>query len=872
MIAVGLINTINPQDIADISVLKDAAASSIYGSRAAFGVILIKTKSGKAGDFQVTYNNNFRWNSPLLQPTMLDSERFAYYFNEAAANAGQGAPFTDAIIQKIIKHKNGELRDETEWDAANNEWARYTKGFSNNNWFKEFYRDYVPSQEHNLSARGGGEKVNFYFSVNWLGQQGLMRYNPDRLDRYSVNANINAQLNKVVKMSYLTKFSRVNNGGSSYDMGLFYHNIARRWPTLPKYDPYGNYVFGNEIAHLEQGRTETVNDELIQQLQLVITPIKGWNTYVELNYKTGTNYNHWHVLPAYGYDKDGNPFAAALQFGSFWSPGQSRISESSSKWNFFTPTIYSEYSNTINDAHNFKVMVGFQSELSQSRWFSAYRDDVYTPLITAIDGTYGENDGVRGTYDHWATAGFFSRINYSYKGRYLIELTGRYDGSSRFLRDKRWNFFPSASVGWNIAQENFWKNSGLLSKVSMFKLRASYGSLGNQNIVGSLYPFYVTMPVGASNGYWLINGKPTNTASSPGLVSSLLTWERINSYNVGLDVSMFNNRLSFIFDYFYRKTFDMVGPAPQLPSTLGTAVPRMNNTDMISRGFDLEASWRDNIGEFSYGAKLTLTDSRQFVTKYPNDTKDLSYYYNGREMGQIWGYTTVGIAKTDAEMTEHLVNNKPNWGSMWAAGDVMYKDLNGDKEVNSGKYTFDDPGDLSVIGNSTPRYNFGIDLDMAWKGIDVRIFLQGTGKRDLMVGGPYFSGASNNMWQAAAFVEHLDYFRPANTDSKFGPNENGYFARPIFDRGWKNYETQTRWMQDASYIRLKNLQIGYTLPNRITQRAYLSNVRFYVSGENLFTMTKMVKIFDPETTGGGWGNGKIYPLSRVFSCGLSLTF
>ncbi len=873
----GDINTINPQDIESISVLKDAASSAIYGSRAAFGVILVKTKSGSKSKMQVNYNNNFRWSSPLLQPDMLNSWEFANYWNESAANAGQGLPFSQETLQKIKDHRAGIIKEETEWNANSRNWQMYTAGFADRNWFREFYNTGAPSQEHNVSIKGGTDKINYYLSANYLGQEGLMKYNTDTRDRYSINVKVSSQVNKFLKMEYSGRFHRVDFGRSSYNKSLFYHNIARRWPTVPLKDPNGNFVYGNEVAHLQNGREENQRDEFVQQLNFVLTPLKGWTTHLEFNYKTGTGYNKASYLPIYKYDDQGNPSPAALQFWSFWSGGASRITGSSSKWNFFNPNIYSEYVKSLNDVHNFKVMVGFQSELSQSRWISASRDDVYTSKVQAIDATYGETDNVVGGFDHWATAGFFGRFNYNYKERYLFEFNGRYDGSSRFIRSERWNFFPSFSVGWNVAKENFWTES-MRQIVSTLKLRGSYGELGNQNVVNSwggaiLYPYYVTMPLGAANGWWLVNGTRPNTASAPGLVSKTLTWERISSWDVGLDVSMFNSRLNIIFDYFYRKTFDMIGPAPQLPNTLGTGVPKINNTDMESKGFELEVSWRDKT-EFglSYGAKLILTDSRQFVTKYPNETGDLSHYYNGRELNEIWGYTTVGIAKTDEEMNAHLQNNRPVWGSDWQAGDIMYKDLNGDGQISRGANTLEDHGDKTIIGNSTPRYNFGIDLDAQYKGFDFRVFLQGTAKRDVAVGGPYFTGANSNIWQSAGFGQHLDYFRPANTQSVFGPNVDSYYPRPSFSTGWKNFATQTRYLQNGAYMRVKNIQFGYTVPMDVTNKVGINRLRVYLSAENVLTWTKMTDIFDPETTGGAWGNGKIYPLSKIYSCGFSLTF
>ncbi|TKG89433.1 SusC/RagA family TonB-linked outer membrane protein [Puteibacter caeruleilacunae] len=868
----GDMNTLNPQDIENISVLKDAAAASIYGSRAPFGVILITTKEGKSGKMVVNYNNNFRWSDPVLQPHMLDSESFAYYWNEAAANNGQGLPFKDETIQKIKDFKAGKLQYGTEpRDDGSKNWKMYTESFGNTNWFDEHYKSWAPSQEHNLSVRGGSEKVRYYLSSNYLDQDGLLTYGDDSFKRFTLNAKINAQVHKLVRLTYNGKFNRVIYDRSSYQSALFFHNIARRWPTLPVYDGNGYYLGGNEIAHLQNGRARDEKDEFSQQLQFIFTPAKGWNINAQLNYRTRTTFANSAYLPIYDHDTEGKLREKALQH-VLWSPGASRVYESAYKQNFFNPNIFTEYEVNLDGGHYLKGMVGFQSELNKTRNLSAYRDDVITAELPTINTASGEDKVTGGGYAHWATAGFFGRINYNYKERYLLEVNGRYDGTSRFLKDERWNFFPSFSLGWNVAREEFWKDLSVSNFVSTFKLRGSWGKLGNQN-TGNWYPFYVTMPIGTANGGWLLNGEKPNTASAPGLVSELLTWENVKSYNFGLDASMFNSRLTFVFDYFSRKTEDMVGPAPQLPSTLGTSVPRMNNADMESKGFELEISWRDQIGELKYGVKAILSDSRQKVTRYPNETGSLNQWYAGRYSGEIWGYKTHGLAKTDEEMSAWIAeHDQSQLGNKWAAGDIMYENLDDDPAITRGANTLSDHGDLTIIGNSTPRYNFGLDLDMTWRGFDFRAFFQGVAKRDVWVSGPYFWGANYNLWQSAGFTEHLDYFRPEGTDSPLGANVDSYYPRPLFGGGSKNTKTQSRYLQNGAYIRLKNIQLGYTLPSEFTKRFGVNKLRMYVSGENLMTITKMTDIFDPETTGGGWGNGKIYPLSKIVSCGVSLTF
>ncbi|WP_314791766.1 SusC/RagA family TonB-linked outer membrane protein, partial [Tannerella forsythia] len=466
--------------------------------------------------------------------------------------------------------------------------------------------------------------------------------------------------------------------------------------------------------------------------------------------------------------------------------------------------------------------------------------------------------------------------------KYLLEANIRYDGSSRFVGDKRWAWFPSFSVGYNIAREDFFEK--LTDNISLLKLRTSWGQLGNTSSrydsFWDWYPFYQQQSISSASGGWLINGEKPNTAYIPGIVNSSMTWETVETWDVGLDWAAFNNRLTGSFDWYSRTTKDMIGPAPRLGSVLGTNAPKTNNCDMRTTGWELEIGWRDRIRDFKYGARLNLSDARSKILRYPNETGDIYSYYNGKYLNEIWGYESAGIAKTDAEMTEWLKKNKPNWGSNWGAGDVMFKNLVDRKDangkiidegiVNSGNNTLDDHGDLKRIGNSTPRYRFGLNLDAEWKGFDFSIFFQGVLKRDWHFGSgdPYFWGAVGNVWQSAAFKEHMDYWTPENTGA--------YYPKPYFGEIRKNQIAQTRYLQDASYIRCKNLQFGYSLPQSVLHPSGLSNCRIYVSCDNLFTLTRLSSIYDPEvfgTYGNEWGgSAKTYPLQRTVSVGVNLSF
>lgn len=871
----GDINAINPQDIENISVLKDAAASSIYGSRAPGGVILVTTKKGKSGKANINYNNNFRFNSPLNMPHMADSYSFALAVNDQIANtANAGAPMYSATkLQQILDYQQGK-GSQYMWDL-NGRWNSFDDPnrldimpAANTDWLHELFGSSF-TQEHSLSVNGGSEAMQYYLSANYLDQGGLLEYGDDGKKRYSLTAKINADLTKWLKVGYSIRFNRsdfespsfANAGASDVHSNVFYFDVCRYWPVIPVVDPNGYYTAESKIYQLTTGgRYKTQSDVLAQQLQFLIEPIKNWKTTVELNYRSNYNFDHTDYQTAYAYDVSKNPYAIANT--------TSGVKEYGYKSNFFNPNIFTEYSKQLESGHNFKVMVGFQSELFKERQITARQDGIMAGVPTL--NTTSDNSRSSGGYAEWATAGFFGRVNYDYKGRYLAEVNLRYDGTSRFLADQRWNWFPSFSAGWNIAREDFFED--MTDLISTLKIRGSWGELGNQN-TENWYPFYRTITYKQNDGKWLVNGLKPNTAAESALVSALLGWEKTQTLDIGFDLAMFNNRLNVNFDYFQRKSKDIVGPAPELPNILGTKVPNVNNLDMTSKGWEVMVTWRDQIRDFRYGVTLSLSDNQVVVDKYPNPSKDLGQkYYNGSHLGEIWGYQTIGLAKTDQEMQDHLSKvNQSSLGSNWGAGDVMYADRNGDGVINKGDNTVADHGDQILLGNSTPRYNFGLNLDGAWKGFDLKIFLQGTMKRDYMPSdGAMMFWGSVGYWQTNFFESHLDYFRPADTDSPLGANVNGYYPRPVQDT--KNRQGQSRYLQNAAYCRLKNVTLGYTLPVQLTNKFYVSYLRLFVSAENLFTITSLVDTFDPETIGVGDWDGCTYPLSKTFSFGLSATF
>lgn len=870
----GDMNTLAPTDIENISVLKDASASSIYGSRAAFGVILITTKSGKEGKTRINYNGNLRLSSATQVPKMMDSEMFANYFNRAQTNSGASPIFSTEVIEKIKKYKEGSTDPNIIHGVGpasnfpvNKEWAIYSQSWANTDWFDFFYNKNVPSHEHNLSVSGGTDKLNYYVSGGLLSQRGLLSVAKDQFNRFNVTAKVGAKLTNWLEVNYINRWTREDYERPTYMTGLFFHNIARRWPTNPVYTPNGTYLWGQETIQLaEGGRQNAQTDYSNQQLSLIAKPIEGLFLKAENNYNLTYRNAHWAVLPVYYMNAANERVLGSWNGGE---PGYSEVHESGTKNMFFSGKYYAEYAKEFGK-HDFKIVGGMDLDINRYRSLSGLKTGLITEQVPTINTATGEKPNLSAGYSHWSTMGFFSRINYAFDGRYLLELSIRRDGSSRFIGDKTWGTFPSFSAGWNVANEAFW--GGLKKTISQLKLRGSYGALGNTNIQ-SLYPWFLSMPISVaterSGSGWLLNGQRQTISSAPGIVSSTLTWERIVSWNVGLDFAAFNNRLQGTFDYFVRDTRDMVGPPAPLTSFLGADQPESNNADLRSKGWELELRWRDQIKDFKYGAKLVLSDNIVEVTKYYNPTGNISNWYPGRRVGDIWGYTTAGIAQSNQEMTDHLAKNRPSWGNNWAEGDIMYRDLNGDGLVNNGKGTLENHGDLNIIGNSSPRYSFSLNLDAAWKGFDFSIFLQGIGKRDFYTNQPYFSGANQgSIWQAAGFVEHWDFYRPEG--DPLGANKNAYFPRPAVEHGPKNFTTQTRFLQDASYLRIKNIQLGYTLPQSLSTKFGVNSLRAYVSVDNLTTFTKLTSIFDPEALGGDWGSGKLYPLQRVWSFGLNV--
>ena len=865
----GSLDMLNPEDIETVTVLKDAASAAIYGARAAGGVVLVTTKRPKeATAFRLNYNNNFGFATAMNLPKQASLMDYLQAYQDGGysdAYWSYGSPSVSKWKEYLTQYRQDPSSIKTVGDGifADTDGALYY--LNEHDPYKNFMETSF-QMNHNLSVSGGTDKLRYRMSAGYVSTDGVLITDKDTYERLNINSYISADITKWFTQELTMSYARTNQSQPSSGLGSMFGS------NQVSYQPEGNMPADvcstisqdlpfntprNQVLLANKWKKSYDNPRVF--VKSILKPFKGFEGVFEYTFdKNMYDYNFYTGKTQYTDIQGGN---------NIWNAAKDYLQKEKQFTDYNAFNIYGTYKFDIKKDHHFSVMAGFNQE---SKYTEGVNVLSYNQAVIEVPALGSGTGDLKATdsYNEYSVRGGFFRVNYNYMDKYLLEVNGRYDGSSRFIGDQRWGFFPSVSAGWNIAREEFF---GSLSDIfSTLKVRGSWGQLGNTDTNDAWYPFYQTMPVGTANGAWLVNGVKPNLAGLPSIVSSLKTWETVETWDVGLDWSLLNNRLTGSFDYFTRYTYDMIGPAPELPSVLGATPPKINNSDMKSYGFELELSWRDRIGDVSYGAKFVLSDARQKITRYPNESRSLDIaHYSGKMLNEIWGYTTVGIAQTQEQMDAHLANNKPSWGSSWSPGDVMYKDLNGDGVVNTGANTVDNPGDRSIIGNSTPRYNFGLTLDAAWKGFDFSVFFQGIGKRDYWLDGPYFWGANGGMWQSAGFKEHWDFWRGEN--DPLGANLNAYYPRASFDGG-KNQQRQSGYLQNAAYIRMKNIQLGYTLPQQWISKAGMSSVRLYISGDNLLTISDITGVFDPETLGGDWGDGKLYPLCKTISVGLNVNF
>lgn len=869
----GDIDMINPEDIESINVLKDAASAAIYGARAAGGVILVTTKRPKgASRFELNYNNNFAFgkavNLPKQAPLM---DYLQAYLDCGYSDAywSLGSP----SVSKWMEYLTAYQKDPSSFNTVGDGIYVDESGVPYYLNEKDLYKNFMETSfqmTHNISASGGTDKLRYRISGGYNSNDGVLISDRDKFERMNVNSFISADVTKwftqEITMSYAHSLQTSPGGmGGVYNTRLVSYYPEGELPAsvntladedLPLFTPRNQILYSNPVNNK--------NDNPRIFLKSILKPLKGLEAVFEYTFDKNIYDYHWYT-GQYDY--------TTIQGGSSKSFVDDYLRKYKQHTNYNSINVYATYNKDFGN-HHFKVMAGFNQESSYQETLDTYSYNqavLDVPAMSSGTGTIKATD----SYSEYAIRGGFFRVNYNYLDKYLLEVNGRYDGSSKFPKSSRFGFFPSVSAGWQIAQERFMNSTR--HWLDGLKLRASYGVIGNQNI--NPYTFTPSMSVNNKATSWIIDDTyVTSISSLPALVSQNFTWEKVGTINVGLDVNLFNNRLSGVFEWYQRNTNGMLAPGVQLPAVVGASAPYQNTADMRTRGWELSLNWRDQIGKVGYRIGFNLSDYKSEIIKYDDNaaTKLLSSYYPGQTLGEIWGYVVDGYYTVDDFVDTSSWQLKEGVTSINGynvrPGDVKFKNLRDDDTstnvITSGDNTFDNPGDRKVIGNTTPRYQYGINLGMNYAGFDLNVILQGTGKRDYWISNVLTFPMNGDNF-VPLFEGLSDYWMPKDPDNGdwSAVNPNAKYPRIYGNRGnsGSNLKQSDKYLSDASYLRIKNITLSYKLPKKWVNQIFLNQMKAFVSIENVATFTSLPSGIDPERI--EWN----YPAFRTVSFGVNIT-
>jgi TonB-linked SusC/RagA family outer membrane protein len=826
------LDAIDPNNIESISVLKDAAAAAIYGARAANGVILITTKRGASG-IAVSYNAYLTKQTPTDLPKRVNALDHMRYWDIAQVNSGLPAAFTSQIEAYQQYGPDNFTRFNTDWKKL----VMTGNGLMHN---------------HNLNISGGNDRVKVYASGSFLNQNGLTANTDYQRSDFRFNTDIAVTKKLSASMDLV-----LNRSDRDYPGQGTPETIIRRALAYPATAP-GRFDTGewgegwsnvNPAAQAEDGGfSRSITDSRIIKGSLIYKPVEG----LEL---LATFSNNFYTTSARTLVKQYSIYTAdaannTLTFVNAW-PSPNSLTDNSSRNSQNLFRAQSTYTRAFGK-HNFTVLAGFATEDFNQTTINTYRPNLLSTDRPYLNSGDPQGQSMSGGAASYSMVSAYGRVNYNYAEKYLFEVNGRWDASSRFQKENWWKLFPSVSAGWRVSEEEFWKSSALSSVVNDVKLRGSYGSLGNQNLDG-YYPAYATFATGSGNNYYFNNvvnaGYAIARAANPGI-----KWETSRIGDVGVDVGLWKNKLTLGLDYFQRDIVDMLQTIT-VPSYVGLSSPYVNVGTMRNRGWELAASFRDQINDFKYQASLSFSDVKNTLIDN-NATPYISgarIQQEGYALNSYYGYRALGLFQSADEVASapfHYANTK--------AGDIRYADISGADGKPDGKI---DNYDRVVLGNSFPRFEYSLNLSAQYKGFDLTAFFQGVGKRDNYLSGsaaqPFYSAA----FQGSMFDYQTDYWSPENTGAAY--------PRLTANSIGNNYVASSYWIKSSAYLRMKNLVVGYTIPKTLTEKVKIKSARLYVSGQNLFTWDKFFPGFDPEQIDTG---GEFYPIMRTYSVGVNINF
>ena len=886
-VVVSDISLVNAEDIESISVLKDAASTSIYGARAAFGVILIKTRSGRMGSkFSVSYTNNFSWGTPTVLPQFPKDAVAEIAAMDAAMARGKQAfdmfgmkaqPLMDGIERWIANYSHNRRGHEMIMGEDFEVKDGVTYFYRLWDPVKEMYQKWTPQQSHNLQVTGGSDRISFVLSGGYQYQEGILKIKPDIINKYNLSLGVNAKAAPWVDIE-----ARMNLRQTDYDYPYSYQDpyyYMWRWGT---YFPYGTYTdwqgttawFRHIPGYLHNASYST-SRQSYYNTQVAATFHIG--EYVDLRSEFAYSTTNRRVHESGGYVAMWDFWGGGLNYNTKL-PGSSadEVEFTSYRTTQITSNTYATFEKDFGE-HNLKVTAGVNIETGQSQMQMSKKMGLMDKELGQLPLATGAAT-VNGSASDWAVAGWFARVNYNYKNRYLAEVNGRYDGSSNFPSHSRWAFFPSFSLGYRVSEEPFF--APVKQVVSDMKIRGSYGLIGNQNVGADR--FIPTMSTAYAS--WLVDGAKVLYTGLPANVSSSLYWEDVATLDIGVDLRFLGNKYGITFDWFQRTNRNMLSVGETLPETFGTAAAMVNDGRLRTRGWEITIDGSHSFGNgLSIYGNVNISDYKSVITEWnANSGNLLTSNYKGKTIGEIWGFETDRYFTSAEDVASSPSQVGLQTGNfVFGPGDIKYRDLNGDNVINAGKSTLQDHGDLKVIGNTTPRYQYSIRVGGAWKGIDVDIYLQGIGKRQLWATGneaiPYYRGAD------VMYEHQMDFWSPENPNARYPLPYTGngstaisgirYMANAAANSG-NNFYPQTKYLLNLSYLRVKNITIGYSLPDKWISRANLTKARVYFSGENLFEFSQKKIPIDPEITAGSATSnfyGRTAPFERIISFGVQLT-